>query len=240
MKDRLKNPAARPMPEQDPKSEGAELRRVPRVLPRDAKTKHCGASSARPYMRRGFPLCRWISPFIAKVAEGSSSVRRGTSSRPSACLPSAEGLPPGGQCEQRCVRAKKGHPVPLVRSSGSLRTSSGPPVMLRSRAPATPTGKKVAIVGSGPSGLTVGATCAARPRRHHLRGAAQAWRRPRLRHPEFRLPKAMRCRRGGLPPEARRERSTPPSWWARPPPWTSSSRKGMTPSTSTGAGLPSS
>jgi glutamate synthase (NADPH/NADH) small chain len=97
-----------------------------------------------------------IPGFIAKVAEGDfiGAARhiKKTNALPAVC---GRVCPQEVQCEERCVRGKKGDPVAigrLERFVADFERATGD-VFIPPRTAST--GRKVAVVGSGPSGLTV-------------------------------------------------------------------------------------
>ena len=102
----------------------------------------------------GCPVNVKIPAFIAKVREGdfegAYQVIAETSALPAVC---GRVCPQETQCEARCVRGIKGEPVGIGRlerfaADWHNEHNTVPPVK-----PA-PNGHKVAVVGSGPSGLT--------------------------------------------------------------------------------------
>ena len=109
-------------------------------------------------------------------------------------LPAVTGrvCPQETQCECECVRANKGTPVGigyLERFVADWARVNSEQVKLVS---APPTGRKVAVVGSGPAGLTAAGQLA---RRGHEVTVLEALHRPGgvlvYGIPEFRLPKAI-------------------------------------------------
>ena len=126
-----------------------------------------------------------IPGFLKLIAEGDF---RGAVNliKETNALPAITGrvCPQEEQCEGDCVLCKRFESVGIGRlerfvadweaAQGPLPVPELPP----------PTGKKVAVVGSGPAGLTVAADLARMGHaRDHLRGAARAGRRADLRHP---------------------------------------------------------
>ena len=157
MKDRLKIPR-QPMPEQDPKVRARNFDEVPLgYTPEMAKTEALRCIQCKnPACVEGCPVQVDIPGFIAKVAEGDfiGAARhiKKTNALPAVC---GRVCPQEVQCEQRCVRGKKGDPVAigrLERFVADYERSTGD-VFIPPRAASA--GKKVAVVGSGPSGLTV-------------------------------------------------------------------------------------
>ena len=180
-----------------------------------------------------------IPGFIAKVAEGDfiGAARhiKQTNALPAVC---GRVCPQEVQCEQRCVRGKKGDPVAigrLERFAADFERATGDVAI---PAPATPTGKKVAIVGSGPSGLTVAGDLV---QLGHDVTIFEALHKPGgvlvYGIPEFRLPKAIVAAEVDYLQKLGVKINTS-FVVARPPPWTSSSRKGMMLLPRNRAGLP--
>ncbi len=102
----------------------------------------------------GCPVNVRIPEFIQLVTEGkfieAYEVIRSTNALPAVC---GRVCPQETQCEERCVRAVKGEPVGigrLERFVADYAMAHG----AASAAPAPDNGKRVAIVGSGPAGLT--------------------------------------------------------------------------------------
>ena len=138
----------------------------------------------------GCPVRIHIPEFIAKVAEGEFEeayhIIQQTSSLPAVC---GRVCPQETQCEQKCVRGIKGEPVAIGRLERFVAdwhnaNSCDLPVK------AEPNGHKVAVVGSGPAGLTCAGDLAKRGyevtvfEALHLAGGVLVYGIP-----EFRLPK---------------------------------------------------
>ncbi len=104
----------------------------------------------------GCPVNVRIPEFIKALKEGdlakSHEILKSTSNLPAIC---GRVCPQETQCEQKCVRGIKGEPVGIGRLErfvadwGMANADKLPAVK-----PAEPNGKKVAVVGSGPTGLT--------------------------------------------------------------------------------------
>jgi glutamate synthase (NADPH/NADH) small chain len=110
----------------------------------------------KPTCREGCPLHNEIPKFIGllrdgKIEEAYWTIRE-QSSMPAVC---SRVCPHEFQCEGHCIRAKKGEAV----SIGMLERYIVDWMVLNdkvmTKACAVPNGKKVAIVGSGPAGMTV-------------------------------------------------------------------------------------
>ena len=140
----------------------------------------------------GCPVRIHIPEFIAKVAEGEFEeayhIIQQTSSLPAVC---GRVCPQETQCESKCVRGIKGEPVAIGRLERFVADwhnahSCDLPVK------AEPNGHKVAVVGSGPAGLTCAGDLAKRGydvtvfEALHLAGGVLVYGIP-----EFRLPKSI-------------------------------------------------
>ena len=136
------------------------------------------------------PVKVYIPEFIAKVAEGDFAEAYNILSQQTS-LPAVCGrvCPQETQCESKCVRGIKGEPVAIGRlerfvADWHMKNSTEDVVAPKSN------GKKVAVIGSGPSGLT----CAGDLRKYgydvtvfealHTAGGVLVYGIP-----EFRLPK---------------------------------------------------
>ena len=102
----------------------------------------------------GCPVSIDIPAFIAAVKEEKFEDAFQIISKSSA-LPAVCGrvCPQESQCEGRCIRGKKGDPISigkLERFVADWARENG----IKPEAPAAKNGKKVAVIGSGPSGLT--------------------------------------------------------------------------------------
>lgn len=142
--------------------------------------------------REGCPVQVPIPQFIDRIKErdfeGAIRTIKEKNALPAVC---GRVCPQEAQCEKYCVRAKKGDPVGIGRLERFVadweRTKGITSVEC---APAT--GKKVAVVGSGPAGLTVAADCAQAGHKVtifealHVPGGVLMYGIP-----EFRLPKAI-------------------------------------------------
>lgn len=155
-------PKKYPMPEQDPKLRIKNFDEVP--LGQDAQTAileaqrclQCKRSPNRKICMDGCPVEIDIPRFIKKVQEGdfSEAIRiiREKQNLPAVC---GRVCPYENQCEGNCVLGKKNEPVGIGRLERFLadwerREQKHSKIQLPQ-----PTGKKVAVVGGGPAGLTV-------------------------------------------------------------------------------------
>ena len=140
----------------------------------------------------GCPVQVKIPEFIKKITEkdyeGAYQVIHETSSLPAVC---GRVCPQETQCESKCVRGIKGEPVGIGRLERFVADWHNANVQ---EAPAKPisNGHKVAVIGSGPSGLTCAGDLAKKGydvtvfEALHLAGGVLVYGIP-----EFRLPKAI-------------------------------------------------
>ena len=140
----------------------------------------------------GCPVQVKIPEFIKKITEkdyeGAYQVIHETSSLPAVC---GRVCPQETQCESKCVRGIKGEPVGIGRLERFVADWHNANVQ---EAPAKPVsnGHKVAVIGSGPSGLTCAGDLAKKGydvtvfEALHLAGGVLVYGIP-----EFRLPKAV-------------------------------------------------
>ncbi|MBN1883353.1 MAG: NADPH-dependent glutamate synthase [Deltaproteobacteria bacterium] len=156
-KERMKIPRQK-MPEQDPKERGKNFDEVPYgydidlALTEAARCIQC----KKPGCVAGCPVEIDIPGFIKLITEGEF-VAAARKIKEDNALPAVCGrvCPQEDQCEAGCVLGKKGEPVAigrLERFAADYERTHGK-VALPEIPPAT--GKRVAVVGSGPAGLTV-------------------------------------------------------------------------------------
>jgi glutamate synthase (NADPH) small chain len=147
-----------PMPEQEPKIRARNFLEVPTgytVKMAQEEASRC-LQCKKPGCVEGCPVGVDIPGFIDLIAQGdmTAAIRRlwNKNALPAVC---GRVCPQEVQCEGKCIVGKKGEPVAignLERFCADYEREHGtgelPPK-------AAPTGKRVAVVGSGPSGLTV-------------------------------------------------------------------------------------
>ncbi len=150
------------MPCQDPAERARNFSEV--ALGYDEETALLEASRClqckKPLCRQGCPVEVLIPDFINLVKEcdfmGAAQKLKEKNNLPAVC---GRVCPQESQCESKCILGKKGEPVAIGRlerfvadyelAHGSVTPETAPP-----------TGKKVAIIGAGPAGLTCAADLA--------------------------------------------------------------------------------
>lgn len=140
----------------------------------------------------GCPVRIHIPEFISKIKEGdfegAYQVISKSSSLPAVC---GRVCPQESQCESKCVRGIKGEPVGIGRLERFVADWHNEHYTGNVELPA-PNGHRVAVVGSGPSGLTCAGDLAKKGYKVtvfealHLAGGVLVYGIP-----EFRLPKAI-------------------------------------------------
>ncbi|MDO8635705.1 MAG: FAD-dependent oxidoreductase, partial [Dehalococcoidia bacterium] len=182
------------MPKQEPEKRGSNFTEVALGYTHEqaiAEASRCLQCPKRPCIT-GCPVSISIPDFIKVLLEGdlakSVQVLKEANSLPGIC---GRVCPQESQCEAMCVIAKKNAPVAIGRLERYVadweRTQGiAMPSMPKS------SGKKVAVVGCGPAGLTTAASLA---RRGHKVTLFEALHEPGgvlvYGIPEFRLPKAI-------------------------------------------------
>ena len=147
-----------PMPEQDPRRRRTNFEEVPRGYTEEIamlEASRC-IQCKKPGCVAGCPVNINIPAFIKKIAEGRF-VDALIKLKEQTALPAVCGrvCPQESQCEAGCILGKKGDPVAIGRlerfAADYARKHGGVPDPVK----ATPTGKRVAVVGAGPAGITV-------------------------------------------------------------------------------------
>ena len=146
-----------PMPQQDPVERSRNFKEVALGYTPEMAMKEAGRciQCKNPACVQGCPVNVRIPEFIAKVAEGdfegAYEIITSTNGLPAI---SGRVCPQESQCEAKCVRGIKSEPVAI----GRLERFVADWHMAHNTKPATPAqpanGKRVAVVGSGPAGLT--------------------------------------------------------------------------------------
>jgi len=184
-----------PMPEQDPEVRSRNFDEVPLgYSPEQAQEEasRCLACK-KPKCLEGCPVNVDIPGFIGLIAEGKFA-EAARKVKETNCLPAICGrvCPQEVQCEAVCVLGKKGEPVAVGRLERFVADYEREHGLIELPAKAPPTGKKVAVVGSGPAGLTVAGDLILLG---HEVTVFEAFHKPggvlMYGIPEFRLPKAI-------------------------------------------------
>ncbi|MCQ2561139.1 MAG: NADPH-dependent glutamate synthase [Clostridia bacterium] len=183
-----------PMPSQDPIERAKNFKEVATGYTKEMaldEAARCLNCKNKP-CTNGCPVQISIPDFIAKVAaedfEGAYEVISKSSSLPAVC---GRVCPQENQCEKYCVRGIKGEPVGIGRLERFVAdwhnaNATAAPVKPESN------GHKVAVIGSGPSGLTCAGDLAKKGydvtvyEALHTAGGVLVYGIP-----EFRLPKAI-------------------------------------------------
>lgn len=189
------DPKKVPMPEQDPLVRNKNFREValgytPEMAQEEAT--RCLQCKHKPCVS-GCPVNVQIPEFIQCIADGDFAKAyekiRETNALPAIC---GRVCPQETQCEERCVRAIKGEAVGIGRlerfaADYGMHASETEPIVCKPK-----NGKKVAIVGAGPAGLTCAGDLAKAGydvtifEALHVPGGVLQYGIP-----EFRLPKAL-------------------------------------------------
>ncbi len=183
-----------PMPHQDPVIRAGNFQEVALGYTREQaidEATRC-LNCKKPHCVEGCPVQIRIPDFIAKVAAGDFEAAYQIISQDSA-LPAVCGrvCPQETQCESKCVRGIKGESVGIGRLERFVADWHNANVSEKASAPA-PNGHKVAVIGSGPSGLTCAGDLARKGyevtvfEALHLAGGVLVYGIP-----EFRLPKSI-------------------------------------------------
>ncbi len=186
------------MPEQPPEERRRNFDEVPHGLaPEQARLEASRCLQCKkPACVDGCPVAIDIPGFIGHIASGHFDAAV-ASLKAHTTLPAVCGrvCPQEDQCELACILGRKGDPVAigyLERFAADHEMQQGK-VVLPEVAP--PTGKRVAIIGSGPAGLTCAYELA---KRGHQVTLFEAFHKPGgvlvYGIPEFRLPKAIVAR----------------------------------------------
>ncbi|MBN2013701.1 MAG: NADPH-dependent glutamate synthase [Candidatus Altiarchaeota archaeon] len=180
------------MREQDPKERIKNFREVPLGYTREQaieEAKRCLHCKDPPCMK-GCPVGIEIPRFIKHIADGEFDKAIAAIKEKNA-LPAVTGrvCPHEIQCEGQCTMGKLGEPIAigrLERFVADLERDKGSKIPERMK----PTGKKVAVVGSGPASLTCASHLAMKGHKVIVFEAlSEAGGVLRYGIPEFRLPK---------------------------------------------------
>lgn len=157
-KEKKEKTPRQPMPEQNPQERNKNFNEVPLgYSPETAilEAKRC-IQCKKPGCIAGCPVDVDIPGFIKLIAEGdfigAARKLKETNALPAVC---GRVCPQEDQCEKLCILGKKGEPVAvgrLERFAADFERDKGD---IQIPKIAAVTGKKVAIVGAGPAGLTI-------------------------------------------------------------------------------------
>jgi len=156
-KERKKIPRQK-MPEQDPKRRKYNFEEVPYGFTEELavmEAKRC-IKCKKPLCVTGCPVNIDIPAFISLIAEGKF-IEAAWKLKEQNALPAVTGrvCPQETQCEIKCVLGKKGDPVAIGRLERFAADYERKAGKIKIPEIAEPTGKKIAIIGAGPAGLTV-------------------------------------------------------------------------------------
>ncbi len=183
-----------PMPAQDPKVRAHNFYEVTLGYSEEtaiSEANRCLNCKTMPCVS-GCPVNIHIPAFIAKIREGdyegAYDIIHMSSSLPAVC---GRVCPQETQCESKCIRGIKGDPVGIGRLERFVADWHNAHAAIPKEKPLS-NGHKVAIVGSGPSGLTCAGDLAQKGyevtvfEALHTAGGVMVYGIP-----EFRLPKAI-------------------------------------------------
>ena len=183
-----------PMPEQEPNVRNKNFKEVSLGYTAQMaveEAKRC-LNCKKPHCVEGCPVNIRIPEFISKVAEGDFAAAYEVITSTNA-LPALSGrvCPQESQCESKCVRGVKGEPVAIGRLERFVADWYRENVNKMPEKPES-NGIRVAVIGSGPAGLTCASELAKKGyevsifEALHTAGGVLVYGIP-----EFRLPKAI-------------------------------------------------
>ncbi|MDI6725858.1 MAG: NADPH-dependent glutamate synthase [Smithellaceae bacterium] len=146
------------MPEQEPAARVRNFQEVPFGYTDElaiTEAKRC-IQCKKPACVAGCPVDVKIPEFIQLIVNGdfigAAHKLKETNALPAVC---GRVCPQEDQCEKVCVLGKKGEPVAIGRLERFAADYEQKIGNIRIPAPAPRTGKKIAVVGAGPAGLTI-------------------------------------------------------------------------------------
>ncbi len=111
----------------------------------------------------GIPFCHWACTVGSKIPEWQDELYRGNIEEAARILqltndfPEFTGRVCPALCEKSCVLAIHEEAVTIRENEASVMEQAFSAGLVKAKVPAKRTGKKVAVIGSGPSGLSVAA-----------------------------------------------------------------------------------
>ena len=146
-----------PMPEQKPEDRVKNFDEVPFGYTPELAMKEASRclQCKKPACVNGCPVNVKIPEFISLITEGkfieAAMKVKETNALPAVC---GRVCPQESQCESQCILGKKGEPVAIGRLERFVADYERAQGEVKLPEIAAKTGKKIAIVGSGPAGLT--------------------------------------------------------------------------------------
>lgn len=151
-------PGRIPMPEQKPKVRARNFLEVPLGYTAEMARKEASRclKCKNPLCRTGCPVGVKIPDFLALVAAGEFAAAarkiKETNALPAVC---GRVCPQESQCEGKCILGKKSEPVAIGRCERFAADFERENNLVTPPELPPANGKKIAVIGAGPSGLTV-------------------------------------------------------------------------------------
>jgi len=145
------------MKEQEPLKRARNFNEVPYGYSPDEAVEEASRclNCKKPACRTGCPVEVQISSFISLIKEGkfleASRKIKEENALPAVC---GRVCPQEIQCESLCIVGKKGNPVAIGNLERFVADYEAEKGEIKIPEKAKPTGRKVAVIGSGPGGLT--------------------------------------------------------------------------------------
>ena len=147
-----------PMPEQEPLVRARNFDEVPFGYSEETARLEAGRClrCKKPKCVEGCPVNVKIPEFVGLIADGdflgAAHKLKETNALPAVC---GRVCPQESQCEARCVLGKKDEPVAIGRLERFAADYERAQAQMELPQIAAATGKKIAVIGAGPAGLTV-------------------------------------------------------------------------------------
>ncbi len=145
-----------PMPEQDPKVRAGNFQEVALGYSRETAIEeaqrclHCKNAPCVSGCPVNVPIPDFIEALKTGDAEAAYGIIKSQNALPAIC---GRVCPQESQCESKCVRGIKGEPVAIGRLERFAADTAMAGAQAKAEKPAS-AGKRAAIIGSGPAGLT--------------------------------------------------------------------------------------